>query len=315
MSAQGRSSVLNTMNVRRFIYSFALCSLLIGAAKADEIVTFDVIRAAGSSSASVERRSPLREVSPLVFKPGDRVELRTEEGHQLDLTIQRVNRSTLGNYIIRTHDPFAGKSIIVIDSEGRALGSVETAGASYEIFTTPEGKLLLREKNRSGIERPIDFGAVEKPREREAQNNINLDVSAALSEQPAREAKAAQADGEEVVYPRFQSGGAVLSILMYYDDSMSDATSRIDFVTAVANDAFRASNTDITINIVATKAVSIDDEATLSEVLSAMGEAEPPFENIQDDRSRYSVDLVYAIKDSEPDDEDSCGVAYRGFPS
>ena len=102
---------------------------------------------------------------------------------------------------------------------------------------------------------------------------------------------------------------------MYYDDSMSDATSRIDFVTSIANDAFSASNTGITVNIVAAKSVSIDDEATLSEVLSAMGEAEAFAAHIDAHRSSYPRrDLVYAIKDSEPDDEDSCGVAYRGFP-
>ena len=75
---------------------------------------------------------------------------------------------------------------------------------------------------------------------------------------------------------------------MYYDDSMSDATSRIDYVTSIANDAFSASNTGITVNIVAAKSVSIDDEATLSEVLSAFGEAEAPFENIEADiRNRF----------------------------
>ena len=284
-------------------------------AATDEIVTFDVIRAFENVGASMKQRTPLREVSPLTLGPGDRIELRTEEGRQLDLTIQRVSRSTLGNYIIRSDDPYFGKSIIVIDTEGRALGSVESAGVSYHIVTTSEGKSVLREKNTYGAERPIDFGAVEKPRERESENELNIDTSTEAA--PDGQADAMQAEEYEeagVVFPSFQSGEATLSILMYYDDSMLDATSRIDFITTVANDAFSESNTEITVNIVATKAVPIDDEATLSEVLSAMGDAATPFESIEADRSSYSADLVYAIKDSEPDDEDSCGVAYRGFP-
>ena len=292
-----------------------LLSLIARPAAADEIVTFDVIRAFGNSDASMERRAPLREVSSLTFGPGDRIELRTEAGRQLDLTIQRVNRSMLGNFIIRSIDPYFGRSIIVIDGEGRALGSVESAGASFQIETSADGKSMLREKNIFGFERSIDAGAVEKPRGRELSNERNIETSAVSGS----ESLAVVMDAEEqeeggAVFPTFESGEATLSILMYYDDSMSDATSRIDFVTAAANDAFSASNTEITINIVAAKSVSIDDEATLSEVLSAMGEAEAPFENIEADRSSYSADLVYAIKDSEPDEEDSCGVAYRGFP-
>jgi hypothetical protein len=290
-----------------------LCGLM-SAVQADEIVSFDVIKSSGDSGASMERRVPLREASPLTYDPGDRIELRTAEGRSLDLTIQRVTRSTLGNYIIRSRDPYFGTSIIVIDGEGRALGSVEGTGASFEIVTNADGKSLLREKNLYGVERPIDFGAVEKPRKREALNEVSIDTSSALSEWPPRESQAAEADGEEVVYPSFQTGEAVLSILMYYDDSMSDATSRIDFVTTVANDAFSESNAGININIVAAKALSIDDEATLSDVLTAMSDAAAPFENIEADRNGYDADLVYAIKDSEPDDEDSCGIAYRGFP-
>ena len=105
------------------IACLVLSCLLIGPVKADEIVTFDFIKVLGNSGASMERRTPLGEISPLTLGPGDRIELRTEEGRQLDLTIQRVSRSALGNYIIRSNDPYFGKSIIVIDSEGRALGS------------------------------------------------------------------------------------------------------------------------------------------------------------------------------------------------
>ena len=315
LSNQGVRSILKTTDRCCTIACLVLSCLLIGPVKADEIVTFDFIKVLGNSGASMERRTPLGEISPLTLGPGDRIELRTEEGRQLDLTIQRVSRSALGNYIIRSNDPYFGKSIIVIDSEGRALGSLESAGESFRIETAANGKAMLREKNIYGSERSIDTGAVEKPREREQSNEVSIDISAMSgSESSASQTQAAENDESGVVFPTYDSGQATLSILMYYDDSMSDATSRIDYVTSIANDAFSASNTGITVNIVAAKSVSIDDEATLSEVLSAMGEAEAPFENIEADRSSYSADLVYAIKDSEPDDEDSCGVAYRGFP-
>ena len=124
-----------------------LLSLIGRPAAADEIVTFDVVRAFENSDTSIERRAPLREVSPLTFGPGDRIELRTEEGRELGLTIQRVNRSMLGNFIIRSNDPYFGRSIIVIDDEGRALGSVESAHASFQIDTAADGKAMLREKN------------------------------------------------------------------------------------------------------------------------------------------------------------------------
>ncbi len=52
----------------------------------------------------------------------------------------------------------------------------------------------------------------------------------------------------------------------------------IDFITQVANDAFADSGAKIKIDIVGTKALDIDDEASHMDLRLAMDEGEAPFE-------------------------------------
>ena len=107
----------------------------------------------------MERRTPLGEISGVTLGPGDRIELRTEGGRQLDLTIQRVSRSALGKATSFVNDPYFGcRSSSLIVSARRALGSLESAGESFRIETAANGKAMLREKNIYGSGDPLILG-------------------------------------------------------------------------------------------------------------------------------------------------------------
>ena len=47
-------------------------------------------------------------------------------------------------------------------------------------------------------------------------------------------------------------------------------------------------------------------------MLDQMFEAQAPFTNIQSDRTFYDADLVVALRENIPEDDDACGIAPVG---
>ena len=226
--------------------------------------------------------------------------------------MSRTTLSSLGNLIIEASTDSGGKAIIVMDDSGGLLGVITEFGQRYQISTSAKGQRRIFKQGYSGREKRIDDGSVPARTADMPASRLSVDLKEEVSSSlpsPIMEAE----QSSDFIYPTYKTGTAKISVLMYYDDSMSNAFSTIDFITAVANDAFADSGARIEIDIVGTKALDINDEASHRDLKASMEEGEAPFEDIESDRRFFDADLVYLLRDTEaPDGSDPCGIASLG---
>ena len=274
-------------------------------AGADEGASFDLVRRSGGTAIE-----PLYKASSAI-RVGDILELSSTDGYEFDLTVSKTTLSNIGNRIIHAFTDGGGRAIIVLNGAGGTVGSITEFGERYRIHTSASGQRLFVRAGHVLEEQRIDDGV--------AAPQFDLLTSERLTdlkeEEPTpssfRVMKADQPS--DVIYPTYKAGSAKISVLMYYDDSMSNPLINLDFITQVANEAYSDSGAGVEIEIVGTKALDIDDDVSHRDLKSAMESEEPPFQNIQSDRSFFSADLVYLVRASQsPDGEDPCGTASVG---
>ena len=292
--------------IRNVLLSTPLFMAGIAPAMGDELISLDLVR---QTSGSLEARMPY-EASTAV-RVGDRLEVLSGEGYDFGLSVSKTTLSSLGNRIIHASTDGGGKAVLVVGENGELLGSITELGERHKISTDADGQRQILRESYSGQQKRIDDGGLVLSTEAPTVQ-ILLDLKEEeLSSLPFRVMKAEQSS--DVIYPTYKTGTAKISVLMYYDHSMSNAFSTIDFITQVANDAYADSGAKIEIDIVGTKALDIDDDASHQDLKSAMQEGEAPFEEIESDRSFFAADLVYLLRDTEaPDGEDPCGIASLG---
>ena len=119
-------------------------------------------------------------------------------------------------------------------------------------------------------------------------------------------------------YPTFKTGTAEIDVLIYYQEGFgSDPDLAVDTVMEVANEAFSDSQIDIQLNVVGRVPLEIPPEIQ-DTLLDKMRDASAPFSSIDQDRSFYDADVVVALLDTVPEDDESCGIAtigvYQGLP-
>ena len=268
---------------------------------ADELVSFDLVR---QSSGSQEARMPYE--TAIAIREGDRLELASADGHDFALNVSRASYSELGNRIIRASTDAGGKAILVVSNDGTMLGSITEYGERHQIATTPEGlKRIVREGYESLEKRIDDGGLVPKKGPLGAEIQFDLMVPQASSS-PLRTMK--NEKSSNVIYPTYKTGTATISVLMYYDNSMSSPLTTIDYIEQVTNEAFFDSGAEVEVRIVGTKSISVDDGLSNADVQSAMNSGESPFQDISGDRSFFSADVVFTLRG-----ESSSGGGYCGF--
>ena len=272
---------------------------------ADEIVSLDLIREA---SGSVEARLPY--ATSTAVRAGDRLELASDAGYEFALVVTQTNVSELGNRVIRATTDVGGKALLVVGKDGELVGSITEMGERHQISTSADDQRQIIREGYSGHEKKIDDGGLAPKAEiREQIINLELDdLEFGSSQSPIIAAERSS----DVIYPTYKPGAAEMSVLMYYDDSMSNALSTIDFITQVANDAFADSGVAISIKVVATRSLNIDDELSHRDLLGLMREEAPPFSDLSADRAFHSADLVYILRHTRGSEEDLCGLADYG---
>ena len=117
---------------------------------------------------------------------------------------------------------------------------------------------------------------------------------------------------ETVHYPVFGSGTATLDLLFYHEAGMETPEAIADLVTEITNQAMLDSQIALRANVVAVKPLEIDPAKLQEDVLDQMFEAEAPFTDIESDRAFYDADLVVALRENIPEDDDACGIAPVG---
>lgn len=291
----------------RFFTVFFLYSLTNSVvASADELVSFELVR---QSAGSPEVRQPF--AGSASVRAGDRLELIPDSGPDFGLKVMRSVYSERGNRVITATTDAGGRVVLVVGKDGKLFGSITEMGERHQISTSDDGERQIIKEGYSGYEKRIDDGGVSPPL-KILTPSIQLELSESdVSSSPYRMMNAERSS--DVTYPIYKAGMAKIAVLMYYDESMPNATSTIDFITQVANDAFADSGAKIEIEIVGIKALNIDDDASHSGLKSAMISAEAPFDEIESDRSLFSADLIFLLRDTaSPDGEDPCGIASTG---
>lgn len=247
-------------------------------------------------------------VKQLDARVGDMLHLRSEYGDVYQFDVASARRSALGNKIISGNNKAGARLTLVVTSDGVVQGSVRDAGQTFRITHSADGFAWYAADPY--MAKPTDMRAADRPRRDNAIEMNHRDLTLTLTQ--SRSAAMSDVADEAVNYPQYGKGLATIDVLFYHEEGMEDAASVADFVIEIANQAFTDSGIDITVNIVDVKPMAIDAETTQSDVLSAMYEAEAPFDDIESDRAFYAADIVVALRENIPEDDDSCGLAYIG---
>ena len=287
------------------LFPLIAIATLVSSAFADEIISFDLVR---TSAGTLEARMPYE--SSTSVRVGDRLELSSDDGYDFRLSVSKTSYSELGNRIIHASTDAGGKAIIVVSTDGTMLGSISEYGERHQISTTADGLKRIVREGYTGFEKRIDEGGL-APEQVAPDAEIQLELGELEAySTPSRIMKNEQSS--EVIYPTYKTGTATISVLMYYDDSMSNPLTTIDYIEQITNEAFARSKAKVEIDIAGVRSVTVNDGASHSDLYNAMNAAEAPFDNIIADRSFFSADVVFLLRGAGWPDDVSCGRAAIG---
>jgi len=241
---------------------------------------------------------------------GDALLVTSEDGFDVSFNILSTRLTEAGNRIIKGRSSSGAELLLGLNSRGELHGTVLSDREHYQLFER-EGSIRmlwadrqLRKQLKPRIETP-DFHTPQRP----------LVVEQAA---PVGYSSVKSTASTEVSYPAFKTGTAQIDVLIYYQEGFADDPDlAVDLVTEVANDAFSDSKIDIELNVVGRLPLSIPSEIQ-DTLLDKMRDASAPFSTLDQDRSFYDADLVVALLDTVPEEDDACGIAtvgvYQGLP-
>ena len=85
---------------------------------------------------------------------------------------------------------------------------------------------------------------------------------------------------------------------------------RINHLVAIANEAYRASTIALTLNLVATRLLQMDDSASNSDILDDLTDAQGDFTSVPNLRNEAHADLVAVIRPYRKSTHGGCGLAW-----
>ena len=248
----------------------------------------------------------VKSLRQLNTRAGDMLALSSEFGEDFEFRVETSRRSNHGNKVIRGVSEAGGRLTMVVTSDGELQGSLREGGSTYRLVQ--EGGEIVLYYADPYLARPADRGSVRLDRldKTAPATELNLDLK-------RMERKVLKDLSDETVhYPVFGSGTATLDLLFYYEAGMETPEAIADLVTEVTNQAMADSQIALRANVVAVKPLEIDPALLQEDVLDQMWDEEAPFADIESDRAFYGADVVVAIRENIPEDDDACGIAPVG---
>ena len=239
-------------------------------------------------------------------RAGDMLSLSSEYGEDFEFRVETSRRTNHGNKVIRGVNESGGRLTMVVTSNGQLQGSLREGGRTYRLVQ--EGGNIVWHYADPYLARPVDRGGVKLPRSDKAAPAAELNLNLKRMQRTVLK----DLSDETVHYPVFGSGTATLDVLFYYEIGMDTPEAIADLVTEITNQAMADSQIAMRVNVVAVKPLEIDPAVLQEDVLYQMLDAEAPFTDIESDRAFYSADLVVALRENIPDDDDACGIAPVG---
>ena len=239
-------------------------------------------------------------------RAGDMLSLSSEFGEDFAFRVETSRRSNHGNKVIRGVSEVGGRLTMVVTSDGQLQGSLREGGNTYRLVQ--EGSEIVWHYADPYLARPVDRGGLRMKRSDRAASAAELNLDLQRMERTVLK----DLSDETVHYPVFGSGTATLDLLFYHEAGMETPEAIADLVTEITNQAMLDSQIALRANVVAVKPLEIDPAKLQEDVLDQMFEAEAPFTDIESDRAFYDVDLVVALRENIPEDDDACGIAPVG---
>ena len=239
-------------------------------------------------------------------RAGDMLSLSSKFGEDFAFRVETSRRSNHGNKVIRGVSEVGGRLTMVVTSDGQLQGSLREGGKTYRLVQ--EGSEIVWHYADPYLARPADRGGVRMKRFDRAAPAAELNLDLQRMERTVLK----DLSDEVIHYPVFGSGTATLDLLFYHEAGMETPEAIADLVTEITNQAMLDSQIALRANVVAVKPLEIDPAKLQEEVLDQMLEAEAPFTDIESDRAFYDVDLVVALRENIPEEDDACGIAPVG---
>ena len=239
-------------------------------------------------------------------RAGDTLSLSSEFGEDFAFRVETSRRSNHGNKVIRGVSEVGGRLTMVVTSDGQLQGSLREGGNTYRLVQ--EGSEIVWHYADPYLARPVDRGGLRMKRSDRAAPAAELNLDLQRMERTVLK----DLSDETVHYPVFGSGTATLDLLFYHEAGMETPEAIADLVTEITNQAMLDSQIALRANVVAVKPLEIDPAKLQEEVLDQMFEGEAPFADIESDRAFYDADLVVALRENIPEDDDACGIAPVG---
>ena len=251
---------------------------------------------------------PVVVASTTKMKPraGDLLKLSSEFGDGYEFKIQSAKKLNHGSQVIRGLAASGARLAMVVSVDGHLQGSVHDGANTYRVVQ--EGQELVWYRADPSLARPVDQGGHRLRKFDKAQRPIDFEVGIDAAKRTVQKSLTE----ETIHYPTFQSGEATIDLLFYHEAGMEYPEDTAALATEIANIAMIDSEIDIRFNIVAQKPLQIDPALLQEEVLDQMFEREGPFSEIETDRALNGADLVVALRENIPANDDACGIAPVG---
>ncbi|MDA8828050.1 M12 family metallo-peptidase, partial [Luminiphilus sp.] len=250
-------------------------------------------------------------VQSVSVEAGDYLQLKTKSGKAFQVQVERVRRTSLGNYSISGKTAAGGVFTSVIGPSGTVLGSLSEGYDNYRL-SSDNGKSFFQRQDPSVRPQAIDSGAAH-PREFGSAADAELTVSNIaepsdyLQRRLATGDSVAKTTAGQAEYPVYKADSTI-DILIYYDDDLANPFEVIDYVIEYSNYIYDFSEMGMELRVADAISRDIDSAINNTALLAAMKAADPPFSQIEADRSNARADLVHTIRAKEADDSDyNCG--------
>ena len=128
-----------------------------------------------------------------------------------------------------------------------------------------------------------------------------------------RPSNAPQAKASDYIQPSFKVGPHVIDVLMYYDESLFDASGVVDYTIELTNEVLKNSEVDASVSVVSLKPVTISPSDSNRDLIFKLKDGSTPFERVNEDAQEEGADLVILLRGDKAEKEDNCGIADLGF--
>jgi hypothetical protein len=214
------------------------------------------------------------------------------------------NGSTWMGYL---EDEGKGYRVYLSQGEGGVMGNVNTPDGAYEIETV-DGQTYLVDLERSGLQ-PAGF------------NNDQLLLPPGTVKPEAATAAALSSTGATTTATAnatvsVATSGPVVDLMVLYTTGKQTAAfakQRLQYLTAITNQAYKDSKINMTLRLVHTRPTSYSETNANSKALDDLRRDAGAFAGTAALRTKYGADLVFLFRPFYKSTAGSCGTTYVGF--